>query len=185
MRLAIALVLAIAAGITTAAAQDADALSEERARLFAELESAPTEQQGRAVEDAIWRLWMAEAPTAAIRRDVAEAMSARDGYDFARARDILDEVVRAAPGYAEGWNQRAFIHFLQGNLDESLQDIDHALELEPKHFAALAGKAIILMQQGRPRLAQEALRRAVGIHPWLKERSMLLPEPPGPVGEDI
>ena len=35
-------------------------------------------------------------------------------------------------------------------------------------------------------LGQTALRRAVEIHPWLKERSMLIP-PPGemPPGRDI
>ena len=107
---------------------------------------------------------------------------------FDEALRLLDEVVTAAPGYAEGWNQRAFIRFLKDDLDGSLEDIDRTLELEPKHFAALAGKAMILMRQGRMELGQAALRRAVEIHPWLKERSMLIPAPgevvPGP-GRDI
>src|SRR5690606_31046067 len=91
---------------------------------------------------------------------------------------ILDGVVADAPDYAEGWNQRAFIRFLRDDPDGSLEDIERTLALEPLHFAALAGKAMILMRQGRIEPGQEALRRAVEIHPWLKERAMLLP-PPG------
>ncbi len=147
-----------------------------RARLFEALKDAPTEQAGRALENEIWKFWMAEGPTPEIRRDVAEAMRARDGYNFDKALDILNGVVAVAPDYAEGWNQRAFIHFLKGSLDRSLEDIDRALELEPMHFAAYSGRAIILMQQGRMQLGQRALREAIAIHPWIKERHMLIPE---------
>jgi Tfp pilus assembly protein PilF len=122
---------------------------------------------------------MAQGPTAAIREAVAEAMRRREAYDFAAAQTILDRVVEEAPDYAEGWNQRAFIRFLRDDPDGSLDDIERALELEPLHFAALAGKATILMRQGRMEPGQAALRRAVEIHPWLKERSMLLPPPRG------
>ena len=159
-----------------------------RRELFARLRNAATEQEGRLAEDAIWRMWMADAPTTDIARAVAEAMEARESYDFDKALRILDEVVAAGPAYAEGWNQRAFVRFLKEDFDGSLEDIDRALEIEPMHFAALAGKATILMRQGRMALGQQALRRAVEIHPWLRERSMLIPVPgevtPGP-GRDI
>ena len=145
--------------------------------LFERLRNAMTEQEGRLAEDAVWRLWMEAAPSRTVARAVDEAMDARESYDFNRALAILDDVVSQAPDYAEGWNQRAFIRFLKDDLDGSLEDIERALELEPKHFAALAGKAIILMRQGRMDLGQAALRLAVEIHPWLKERSMLIPVP--------
>ena len=163
-------ILALAAGLPFAFAASAEEAPIETRRqlLFERLRNATTEQEGRLAEDAIWRLWMAAAPD--------------------RALAILDGVVSQAPDYAEGWNQRAFIRFLKDDLDGSLEDIDRTLELEPKHFAALAGKAMILMRQGRMELGQAALRRAVEIHPWLKERSMLIPAPgeavPGP-GRDI
>jgi tetratricopeptide (TPR) repeat protein len=156
--------------------------------LFERLRNAMTEQQGRAAEDAVWRMWMEMAPDLDIARAVEEAMQARESYDFDGALVILDRVVAEAPRYSEGWNQRAFIRFLKDDLDGSLEDIERALELEPWHFAALAGKATILMRQGRMELGQAALRRAVEIHPWLRERSMLIPVPgqslPGP-GKDI
>lgn len=154
-----------------------------RERLFVELRNAPTEAAARVAENAIWEFWIAAAPTEATRNDLTAAMSKRESYDLHGALRLLNGVVAAAPDYAEGWNQRAFIHFLQENMDESLVDLDRALELEPLHFGALAGKAMVLMRQGRVELGQEVLRRAIEIDPWLRERSMLLPvpgEPPPP-----
>lgn len=184
--LLLALTATLAAAWLPAPAGAAD--GEQRRQMFARLRNAATEQQGRAAEDAIWRMWMDSAPSPEIARAVDTAMDARESYDFDKALRLLDEVVAAAPDYAEGWNQRAFIRFLKDDFDGSLDDIERALELEPEHFAALAGKAIILMRQGRMELGQQALRQAVEIHPWLKERSMLLPMPgevaPGP-GRDI
>lgn len=158
-------------------AQGGDAFEAKRTELFAKLSQATTEQEGRLAEDAVWRMWMAMAPNSGIARDVADAMRARENYDFDKALAILDRVVMQAPAYSEGWNQRAFIRFLKEDLDGALEDIDRALELEPKHFGALSGKALILMQQGRMEVGQAALRQAVQIHPWLRERSMLLPDP--------
>ncbi len=165
-----------------------DATALRRDELFRRLRNSMTEREGRLAEDAVWRMWMEMAPSLDIARAVADAMDARESYDFDKALVILDRVVMQAPGYSEGWNQRAFVRFLKEDFDGSLEDIERALALEPKHFAALAGKAMILMQQGRMELGQEALRQAVEIHPWLRERSMLLPVPseatPGP-GRDI
>jgi tetratricopeptide (TPR) repeat protein len=171
------LVLAAVLPFAFAASAQEAPIETRRRMLFERLRNAMTEQEGRRAEDAVWRLWMEAAPSRAIARAVDEAMDARESYDFDRALAILDGVVTQAPDYAEGWNQRAFIRFLKDDLDGSLEDIDRALELEPKHFAALAGKALILMRQGRMDLGQAALRRAVEIHPWLKERSMLIPVP--------
>ena len=153
--------------------------ADEREALFRQLREAKSEREGRMVEDAIWRMWMAQGPTAAIREAVAEAMRKRESYDLAGALAILDGVVGEAPDYSEGWNQRAFIRFLRDDFDGSLDDIERTLELEPDHFAALAGKAMILMRLGRMEPGQAALRRAVEIHPWLKERSMLILLPAG------
>lgn len=158
-------------------AQAETRLERDRRILFERLRNARSEKEGRRAEDEIWRMWMAQAPTPGIGEAVAEAMRRREQYDWNRAREILDRVVTDAPDYAEGWNQRAFIRFLQQDLDGALEDVERTLALEPQHFAALSGQALILMQQGRIEPGQKVLRRAVEIHPWLKERSMLFPTP--------
>jgi lipoprotein NlpI len=97
--------------------------------------------------------------------------------DFTGAEAVLDELVAYCPDYPEGWNQRAFARFLQGDHDGSLEDLARTLELEPRHFGALAGQGLNFLRQGRDRLAQTALRAAIDLHPWMNERHLIAPEP--------
>jgi len=145
-----------------------------RDALFDALKAAPSESEAKAIENEIWQSWIQAAPTPEVQEKLETAMRKRGEYDFQGAKDILDEVILEAPDYAEGWNQRAFVLFLQGNYEASLEDIDRTLQLEPRHFGALSGKAMILMTQGRVQLGQDTLREAVEIHPYLQERSMLI-----------
>lgn len=149
----------------------------ERDWLFNALRTAPTQTTGDAIADQIWRYWMRQAPDKISSELMNQAMDRRRQYDFAGAMEYLDGLVERSPNWAEAWNQRATILFFQQHYDRSLEDVERVLALEPKHFGALAGKATILMFQGRTELGQKALREAIEVHPWLKERGMLLPVP--------
>ena len=153
--------------------------ADERIWLFNALRTAPTESAGKAIAQEIWRFWMLQAPDPASGAVMKQVQDRRQAYDFAGAMVLLDELVTRAPDWSEAWNQRATVLFFQENYDRSLEDVEKTLALEPKHFGALAGKAIILMRLGRIPQSQEALRTAVAIHPWLSERAMLVPKPPG------
>ncbi len=144
-----------------------------REQLFRQLKQARNEQEARAAEDQIWLFWT-QGPDKEATEQMAAILAARRAYDNEKALKIADALVARLPDYAEGWNQRATVLFFMDDLDGSLEAIEHVLALEPKHFGALAGKAVILMHQGRVELGQEALRRAVEIHPFLKERGMLV-----------
>lgn len=154
----------------------ADSLSQ-RERLFAALRAAKTEVEGHEAENAIWHFWLDQAPTREVRAAIDRGMERRESYDFEAAEAALDIAVRDAPAYAEGWNQRAFVRFLRDNIDGSLADLEKAVELDPEHFAAWSGMFHVLMRMGRTEVAYTALGRAVAIHPWLKERGMLPPDP--------
>ena len=67
--------------------------------------------------------------------------------------------------------------FLAGSYDASLEALDKTLALEPMHYAALAGKGIILIQHGKEAEAQAPLKRALAINPWLKERNLIGKDP--------
>lgn len=145
-------------------------------RLYLELKQSKTEGAARAIENRIWQNWVIGPNTEATNL-LAKAMERRRAYDFAGSLEILNKVIEKTPDWAEGWNQRAFVHFLREEFDKSLEDADRAIELEPNHFGALAGKAQILMSQGRTKLGQKALRRAIKLHPFLKERALLIEIP--------
>ncbi|PWV95482.1 tetratricopeptide repeat protein [Hoeflea marina] len=149
----------------------------ERTRLFAALKSAATETEGRMAENAIWHWWLDQAPTARVREAIDRGMERRESYDFEAAEAAFDIAVREAPAYAEGWSQRAFVRFLRDDIDGSLSDLETAVDLDPDHFAAWSGMYHVLMRIGRTESAVAALSRAVTIHPWLKERGMLPPDP--------
>lgn len=158
-------------------AQDAAALAAERAPLLEALREAPTEMQGRELADRIWRSWF-RAPDARAQ-DLLDTGNRRIRYgDYEGAESVLSDLIAYCPDYPEGYNQRAFARYLGGDLDGALEDIDRTLDLAPRHFGALTGRALALLRQGRARLGQKALREAVAINPWITERHLLV-DPPG------
>ena len=162
------------AGLTAQAANStADKHQRSLSSFLDGLKSADNQHEASLIEDDIWKLWL-KAPDEQTQALLDRALERRRWYDFAGAKLLLDEVIDRHPDYAEGWNQRAFILFLQEKFDQSLSDLEMALELEPRHFGALAGQARILMRQGRFAIGQNILKRAVKLHPFLRERSMIV-----------
>lgn len=161
-------------GIPGTVQANADA---QRERLFKALKTARTEREGRLAENAIWNWWLDQSPTAEVRDAIDHGMERREAYDFEAAEAAFDKAVDQAPDYAEGWNQRAFVRFLRDNIDGSLSDLEKAVELDPDHFGAWSGMYHVLTRMGRPQVAASALSRAVTIHPWIKERGLLPPDP--------
>jgi tetratricopeptide (TPR) repeat protein len=146
--------------------------AKERARLFAALASATGDVEAREIEDQIWTFWRSFAD-ADSRQLLEESREAQLRFDYDEAIIYTKGVVEHAPQFAEGWNQLSYVYFLAGKYDDSLRAIDRALELEPMHYAALAGKGIILIQKGKVEEAQAPLKRALVIDPWLKERNLI------------
>lgn len=160
--------------LSTATSADRQAgIQQVRAELLKNLASATTQQEGRTAENAMWQFWFSLSPTVVVRQSLDAGIERREAYDFEAAENHFDRVIEAAPTYAEGYNQRAFIRFLRENFDESQVDLEKALELEPDHFGALAGLYQILRIQNRYEAALSLLQKAVTIHPWLQERGSL------------
>lgn len=133
-------------------------------RLFARLRKASSEQEAKIAEQAIWNMWTASdsASAEALIQQAIRAMAVQR-YDAALA--ILDALVETRPDFAEAWNKRATLYFTMGRLSESLADIDKVLDLEPRHFGALAGLGMIKLKQGDIGAARSAYRRALSINP--------------------
>ena len=134
--------------------------------LFERLQAAPNLQAAAPVEIAIWAIWT-ETDDPAARQMMATGISALRAGLSEIALLSFDRLVVEKPDFAEAWNKRATVHFLRGDLAESLADIDRTLALEPRHFGALAGLGMIRAAQGREVEAAEAFRRALAIHPNL------------------
>lgn len=142
--------------------------------LFTRLSVSATEQEARAIASEIWTIWTSpDDPVLADR--VAAIMQAGGLAGPMSQLPMIDALVADYPDYSEAWNMRATAHFLNGAYDRSLADIERTLALEPRHFGALAGRALIFHSQGKRDAALEAIRQALDIYPFLPERG-LFPE---------
>ncbi|MEO9826711.1 MAG: tetratricopeptide repeat protein [Paracoccaceae bacterium] len=163
-----------------AACPAAPDITQQEATLFSQAQVAKNELAAQPIRQALWKLW-ATAPDAAAQALLDRGMSARGSYDFLGAIEAFDRLVEYCPDYAEGYNQRAFVNFLREDFEPALTDLDLALARNPNHVAALSGKALTLMGLGRGDEAQEVLREAIKLNPWIPERGLLTE----PLGEEL
>lgn len=96
---------------------------------------------------------------------MARAIAALGTHNLEIARALLDKIVILQPEWAEAWNKRATVRFLMDDDKGSMADIAQVLALEPRHFGALAGMAMILERDGFRDDALRAYRRALEIAP--------------------
>lgn len=136
-------------------------------QLFGELHQQGVGENVVQAETEIWRLWAKnDSPTAeALIANASIAMAVKD-YDA--SEQILVQLIESYPTFAEGWNRRAILYFAMKRYDASLIDIGHVLELEPRHFGALAGKGMILREQGKHDEALAAFKEALAMDPHME-----------------
>jgi tetratricopeptide (TPR) repeat protein len=135
--------------------------------LFSRLKRERKEAAAERIAAQIWEEWN-QSGSASIDLMMQWSQEAMDAKKFDVALDFLDQVVTLQPSFAEGWNRRATVHFMMQNYQKSMADIDHTLQLEPRHFGALAGMALIMKNTGRKELALNAYQRVLDIYPMMR-----------------
>jgi tetratricopeptide (TPR) repeat protein len=149
----------------------------EKFALLGELAISRDATEASLIAGFLWQIWT-DAPDDAAQALLDEGMALRLRGDLAASVATLDGLVAYCPDYAEGWNQRAFSSYLQRDFAAALTDLDTAIALDPHHVPAISGKALTLFGLGRDDEAQDVLRQALALNPWLSERA-LLQEPDG------
>ncbi len=120
----------------------------------------------QSVQNEIWAQW-SQSGSPAMDLLLRRAESAMENGQFELALRFLDDLVRLAPDFAEGWNKRATVYFLLGEYGRSVADIERTLALEQRHFGALSGLGMILERLGDKKGAMRAYRRGLVVHPNL------------------
>lgn len=133
-------------------------------RLFEQLKKDPKASSSGATARMIWREWTASG-SKSIDLLMAWAATAMRSKNYAKAEDLLDQVVVLNPEFAEGWNRRATLYFTKLDYSRSLADIEKTLALEPRHFGALSGLAVIMQRLNRNQDALKAWYRVLEIYP--------------------
>ena len=132
--------------------------------LFSELKASKDLLEAQQVEFRIWDAW-AKSGDAEIDKLVGLAIAGMQEGNHADALAALDVVVSKKPDFAEGWNKRATVLYLMGELDRSIADIRQVLLLEPRHFGAISGLGLIEVAKGDPKGAIQAYRKVIEIYP--------------------
>ncbi len=163
-RTRIVVVLALLAAVLGGRPTLADQTDARLDGLFAQLQTAESADAAHPVEAQIWGIWM---QSGADRIDglMGAGVAALNAGDYDRAVAAFSRIVTLAPDFAEGWNKRATALYLMGRTPESMQDIDHVLALEPRHFGALSGLGLCNVRLGKDQAALQAFERAAAIDP--------------------
>ena len=135
--------------------------------LYEALKAAPNARTAQAVEERI------DAMTMQSGSDTADLLLVRargvlETKDYDLTIELLDAVIELSPDFTEAYAQRATALYLKKDIYRALADLRVVIAREPRHFTAYAGLGVILQDIGRDRLALDAFRRAIAIHPHLK-----------------
>lgn len=132
--------------------------------LFERLQHTPNPAEAHGLEQRIWRVWL-ESDDAAVNRLMQQGVLALQGQRYAIALQAFDRMVELAPEFAEGWNKRATVHYLMGNWNASVRDIQRTLALEPRHFGALFGLGLIYDALEQPEAALRSFEATLALNP--------------------
>lgn len=134
--------------------------------LFADL-GDPDNRDWQAAERAIVDQW-SRSGSSSMDFLLQRGQDAIEEEDWDAAIDHLSALIDHAPDFAEGYHARATAFFQQDRYGLALNDIGQALTLNPRHFGALAGLAVILQRTNQPAQALEVWRMVESIHPHLE-----------------
>jgi tetratricopeptide (TPR) repeat protein len=135
-------------------------------RLFGALRGASLDD-AKQIEDKIWANWHQNpSPTAELLLRQASVALTDGALDTSET--MLNELVGTYPEYVEALDRRATLYFKLKRYDEALADIEQVLEMEPRHFGALAGRGVIYATQGKIGEAKQSLEEALAINPHME-----------------
>lgn len=156
-------ILWLTVGISVpAAAQDVDI-----EQLLAELAN-PETQNWQSIERQIRREW-SKSGSASMDLLLQRGEDALEAEEFDVALEHLTALTDHAPDFAEGWNARATALFNKDLYGPAMADIRRALALNPNHFGAMTGLAVILQSTGFDEDALEVWYLVRALHPHRPE----------------
>ncbi|MBL4581713.1 MAG: tetratricopeptide repeat protein [Gammaproteobacteria bacterium] len=132
--------------------------------LFSVLQTTESARDIAITESQIWEIWLQHA-NADVQQLILVGTQRMNAQRYAEAMVAFNRLTESFPDYAEGWNKRATLHYVLGNLDASVSDIEKTLELEPRHFGALSGLGMVYIQRKELNKAKQAFENLIEVHP--------------------
>ena len=126
------------------------------------------------IEQKIWELWSTHPSDKNLTTMLAEGSNLVNKQKFDQAIVVFSKVIDLDPKWAEAWNKRATVLYMVGEFQKSQDDIDQVLELEERHFGALAGQGLVNIQLENYDKAIMSYKKAQQIYPKMKSPKIMI-----------
>jgi len=142
-------------------------------KLFEKLSKIDNSDQATLIEKKIWEVWSEHPKSEKLtnKLEFGKELMREGSYNY--ALQVFTNIIRTDPLWPEAWNARATLFFYMSSFDQSLKDIDVVLNLEPRHFGALSGRAQILIRLEEYEKAIDDLRKIRKIYPSITEDRLI------------
>ncbi|MDB3932327.1 tetratricopeptide repeat protein [Candidatus Pelagibacter sp.] len=125
-------------------------------------------------EQKIWEIWITHPTNEKLTFKLSEGTKLMQGNTLSESIEIFTDLIELDPNWAEAWNKRATALYLIGDYEGSQKDIDKVLELEDRHFGALAGQGLVNIKLENYEKAIESYERAQEIYPAMQSPKVMI-----------
>ena len=126
------------------------------------------------IEQKIWDLWSTHPTDKKLTIRLAEGSILVKNNQLSKAVKVFSEVIEKDSNWAEAWNKRATVLYMLGDYQASQDDIDKVLELEERHFGALAGQGLVNIKLKNYEKAIDSYKKAQEIYPAMKSPKIMI-----------
>ena len=125
-------------------------------------------------EQKIWEIWSTHPTDENLTQELLKGSNLMQGDTISESIKIFSKLIKLDPNWAEAWNKRATALYLIGDYEGSQKDIDRVLELEYRHFGALAGQGLVNIKLENYEKAIESYKRAQEIYPAMQSPKIMI-----------
>ena len=126
------------------------------------------------IEQKIWTLWSTHPSDDKLTSILNEGSRLMQDKDLFRAILVFTEVIEMDPTWAEAWNKRATVYYMVGEFEKSQSDINKVLNLEERHFGALAGQGLVNIQLKNYEKAILSYQMVEKIYPTMRSPKIMI-----------
>ena len=142
-------------------------------KYFIDLKKSTNIDEAINIEKNIWDLWNLHPRNKFLTNKLELGTELMENGQHKYAYKIFSNIIFEDPNWSEAWNKRATVLFLMKEYDLSLIDIKKTLDLEPRHFGALSGRAQIYIDLKEYQKALDNLIKTKEIYPLSKGNEVI------------
>lgn len=150
-----------------------DERTNELNKLFKELKTNNISYTNK-IEQKIWKIWSTHPTDKNLTLILAEGSILVNNNKLKKSINVFTKAINLDPYWAEAWNKRATAYYMIGEYKKSQYDIDKVLELEERHFGALAGEGLVNIKLENYEKAIDSYKRAQEIYPAMQSPKIMI-----------